>query len=196
MKDSLSAQLSFLCPFSSRSKSPQVSLDFSPQPAKDPPVKLSIRVPKENESKWNTSRYDENDAKEDQDDGRDSPYLPSKLPASQPISDNPTSSQLEHILKNQKREESLLEEQHSLLQTKLLHEYDRYARECATMEKERKAKVEMVEGNVALNMNGGQHESLVHPSTVGTYDLSFPDTIPSYSRMYSKPKGWLSFISY
>ncbi|XP_031551297.1 uncharacterized protein LOC116288619 isoform X2 [Actinia tenebrosa] len=176
-----------------RCKSPQLSVDFSPQPAKEPAVKLSVRMPKEkddkNDNRLKTScRQDKNVDKEDQKEEREYPELPSKLQTSQPIPENPTSSQLEHILKNQKREEGLLEEQHNLLQTKLLHEYDRYARECAAMEKERKAKVEMMDGHVALNMNGGQHGQLVHPSTVGTYDLSYPDTIPSYNRTFSKPK--------
>lgn len=146
-------------------------------------MKLNVRLPKENrennESEKQSSIHEDiSDKETSQEDSS------SKLPAPRVPYPNSTTPELKQILQNQIHEEKLLEEQHGLLQKKLLHEYDKYARDCAILDKERKMNVEMADGQVALNMNGTK------PAPVMTYDLSSPDVIiPSYNRIYSTPKG-------
>ncbi|XP_032219958.2 uncharacterized protein LOC5519268 isoform X2 [Nematostella vectensis] len=184
-------------PFS-RAKSPQLSVDFAP--ITESSVKLNVRLPQTSDSSHQnagqalTGNGNANGAKENgrhqngHDSGSGSPPenqapddLPAKLPNQSPLPNNASASEIQRILENQRREEELLEEQHSLLQKRLLHEYDRYARDCSKLDRERTASVEMVSGELAVNLNG----RVVHPAPVGTYDLSSPQIIPSYNRVYS-----------
>lgn len=168
-----------------------MSARFSPKRRKDPSVKLNVRLPKENREvndKEDESSIHENMSDKDSCPGDDKENE-SRLPTPILPPSNASSSELKQILQNQIHEEKLLEEQHGLLQKKLLHEYDRYARDCAMLDKELKMNVEMMDGQVGLNMKGSK------PSTVVSYDLSSPDVvIPSYNRIYSKPKGTILFI--
>ena len=99
-------------------------------------------------------------------------------------------SQLEGTIQHQKKEEQLLEEQHELLQKKLLHDYDHYIRDLGSAQ-EKKVDLEMVNGDVALKDNrkpvqpSQDSKKTVQPAPVGTYDLFSPEVIPSYSIMYS-----------
>ena len=97
-----------------------------------------------------------------------------------------TPSQLEEILKHQKREEELLEEQHELLQKKLLHGYDHYVKDLSSAQ-EKQVDLEIVNGDVNAKRAVPAQDSrkTVQPAPVGTYDLSAPEVIPSYSVMYS-----------
>lgn len=99
-----------------------------------------------------------------------------------------TPSQLEQILKHQKKEEELLEEQHELLQKKLLHDYDHYIKDLGSAQ-EKQVDVEIVDGDVNVKKSVATQDSrkIVQPSPVGTYDLSAPEIVPSYSIMYSGP---------
>lgn len=97
-----------------------------------------------------------------------------------------TPSQLEEILKHQKKEEELLEEQHELLQKKLLHDYDHYIKDLSSAQ-EKQVDLEIVNGDVNVKRAAPAQDSrkTVQPAPVGTYDLSAPEVIPSYSIMYS-----------
>ena len=97
-----------------------------------------------------------------------------------------TPSQLEEILKHQKKEEELLEEQHELLQKKLLHDYDHYVKDLSPAQ-EKQVDIEIVNGDVNAKRAVPAQDSkkTVQPAPVGTYDLSAPEVIPSYSIMYS-----------
>ena len=107
-----------------------------------------------------------------------------------------TPSELDQILKTQKKEEELLEEQHELLQKKLLHDYDGYIRDLGSSQ-EKKVDLEIVSGDVALKKDirdsrkpvQHAHDSriTVQAASVGTYDLSAPEIIPSYSIICSNP---------
>lgn len=99
-----------------------------------------------------------------------------------------TPSQLEEILKHQKKEEELLEEQHELLQKKLLHDYDHYIKDLGSAQ-EKQFDLEIVDGDVNVKKSVATQDSrkIVQPSPVGTYDLSAPEIVPSYSIMYSGP---------
>ena len=125
-----------------------------------------------------------------------------KKPAPHVIPNDATSSELEQILNNQKKEEELLEEQHELLQKKLLHDYDHYIQDIGSSQ-EKKVDLEIVNGDVALkkgaqeNRKPVQHtqdnRKTVQAAPVGTYDLSAPDIIPTYSIMYSGSSTGKSF---
>ena len=106
-----------------------------------------------------------------------------------------TPSQLEVILKHQKKEEELLEEQHDLLQKKLLHDYDHYVKDLSPAQ-EKQVDLEMVNGDVNAKRAGPAQDSkkTVQPAPVGTYDLSAPEVIPSYSIMYSASNTGKAFI--
>ena len=97
-----------------------------------------------------------------------------------------TPSELEEILKYQKKEEELLEEQHELLQKKLLHGYDHYIKDLSSAQ-EKQVDLEIVNGDVNAKTAVPAQDSkkTVQPVPVGTYDLSAPEVIPSYSIMYS-----------
>lgn len=109
-----------------------------------------------------------------------------------------TPSELEEILKHQKKEEALLEEQHELLQKKLLHDYDHYIRDLGPAQ-EKKVDLKIVNGAVTLSKGAQDSKKpvqpaqdsrkTVQPTPVGTYDLFAPEVIPSYSVMYSGPKN-------
>lgn len=96
-----------------------------------------------------------------------------------------TPSQLEEILKNQKKEEELLEEQHELLQRKLLHDYDNYVKDLGSAQ-EKQFDLEVVDGDVNVKRAAPAQDSrkTVQPAPVGTYDLSASEIIPSYSIMF------------
>ena len=97
-----------------------------------------------------------------------------------------TPSELEEILKHQKKEEELLEEQHELLQKKLLHGYDHYIKDLSSAQG-KQVDLEIVNGDVNAKTAVPAQDSkkAVQPAPVGTYDLSAPEVIPSYSIMYS-----------
>ena len=106
-----------------------------------------------------------------------------------------TPSQLEEILKHQKKEEELLEEQHELLQKKLLHDYDHYVKDLSSAQ-EKQVDLEIVNGDVNVKRADPAQDSrkTVQPSPVGTYDLSASEVIPSYSIMYSGSNTGKVFI--
>ena len=115
-------------------------------------------------------------------------------PTPHTIPKDATPSQLEEILQHQKKEEELLEEQHDLLQKKLLHDYDHYIRDPGSVQ-EKKVDLAIVNGDVTLK-NGTQDSrkpvqpaqdsrKIVQPAPVGTYDLFAPEVIPSYNIMFS-----------
>lgn len=97
-----------------------------------------------------------------------------------------TPSQLDEILKHQKKEEKLLEEQHDLLEKKLLHDYDHYIKDLNSAQ-EKQVDLEIVNGDVNTKRPVPAQDSrkTVQPVPVGTYDLSATEVIPSYSIMYS-----------
>ena len=112
-----------------------------------------------------------------------------------PVPKNATPSQLEEILKHQKKEEELLGEQHELLQKKLLHDYDSYIKDLGSAQ-EKQVDLEIVNGDLNVKKSSTPQEGrkTMKPAPVGTYDLSAPEIIPSYSMMYSgsspgKPAG-------
>ena len=183
----------------SRIKSP-LSAHFTPDIVKEPSVKLSSpRVAKDRNSHQETieeaEMNDENDVNRKENiqstiNGTDE----EKKPTPHAIPKYVTPSELEHILKNQKKEEELLEEQHELLQKKLLHDYDHYVRDLGSAQ-DKKVDLEIVNGDVSLK-KGAQDSrkpvqpaqdsrKSVQPAPVGTYDLSASEIIPSYSIMYS-----------
>ena len=106
-----------------------------------------------------------------------------------------TPSQLEEILKHQKKEEELLEEQHELLQKKLLHDYDHYIKDLSPAQ-EKQVDLEIVKGdlNAKRAVPAQDSKKTVQPAPVGTYDLSAPEVIPSYSIMYSGSNTGKGFI--
>ena len=108
-----------------------------------------------------------------------------------------TPSQLEEILKHQKKEEELLEEQHDLLQKKLLHDYDHYVKDLGSAQ-EKQVDLEIVDGDVNVKRSAPAQDSrkTVQPAPVGTYDLSAPEIIPSYSLMYSGSNTGKSVITF
>lgn len=109
-----------------------------------------------------------------------------KMLAQHNVPRDATPSQLEEILKNQKKEEELLEEQHELLQKKLLHDYDNYVKDLGSTQ-EKQVDIEIVDGDVNVKRAAPAQDSrkTVQPAPVGTYDLSAPEIIPSYSVMFS-----------
>ena len=107
-----------------------------------------------------------------------------------------TPSQLEEILKHQKKEEQLLQEQHELLQKKLLHDYDHYIKDLSSVQ-EKQVDLEIVNGDVNVKKAVPAQDSrkTVQPAPVGTYDLSASEVIPSYSIMFSGSNtGKLLFV--
>ena len=184
---------SFVC---SRTRSP-LSAQFSPDIVKEPSVKLSSRVAKDKVIPHETIREVETSGRNAEiSDNTDSGE---KLTPHELLKDA-SPSEMEEILENQKKEEALLEEQHELLQKKLLHDYDNYVSELGSSQ-QKKLDVEIVNGTVTL-MNDAEKswESVqqaqesrktVQASPVGTYDLSTSDVIPSYSIMYSPGESLL-----
>ena len=108
-----------------------------------------------------------------------------------------TPSQLEEILKHQKKEEELLEEQHDLLQKKLLHDYDHYVKDLGSAQ-EKQVDLEIVDGDVNVKRSAPAQDSrkTVQPTPVWTYDLSASEIIPSYSLMYSGSNTGKSVITF
>ena len=106
-----------------------------------------------------------------------------------------TPLQLEEILKHQKKEEELLKEQHELLQKKLLHDHDHYVKDLSSAQ-EKQVDLEIVNGDVNAKRAVPAQDSkkTVQPAPVGTYDLSAPEVIPSYSIMYSGPNTGKGFF--
>lgn len=179
---------------SSRTRSP-LSAQFSPDIVKEPSVKLSSRVAKDKVIPHETIREVETSGRNAEiTDNTDSGE---KLTPHELLKDA-SPSEMEEILENQKKEEALLEEQHELLQKKLLHDYDNYVSELGSSQ-QKKLDVEIVNGTVTL-MNDAEKSwepvqqaqesrKTVQASPVGTYDLSTSDVIPSYSIMYSPANG-------
>ena len=191
----------------SRTKS-LLSAHFTPDIVKDPSVKVYSRIAKDKVIHHET--IEEADMSDEHDEGKKEEENSSALngtdsakkSAPHVIPKDATSSELEQILNNQKKEEELLEEQHELLQKKLLHDYDNYIRDMGSSQ-EKKVDLEMVNGDVTLKK--GEQESripvqhtqdsreTVQAAPVGTYDLSAPEIIPTYSIMYSGSSTGKSF---
>lgn len=179
-----------------------MSAHFSPGVAKEPSVKLSPRVAKDKtieEAEVNDGNAGDMQAGINHSavSGTNS-ETKLGVPA---IPKGATPSELDQILKTQKKEEELLEEQHELLQKKLLHDYDGYIRDLGSS-LEKKVDLEIVSGDVALKkdiqdstkpvQHAQDSRMTVQAAPVGTYDLSAPEIIPSYSIMSSNP-GKTSF---
>ena len=187
-----------------------MSAHFTPDIVKDPSVKLSSRVAKDKSVVHET--IEEADMNDEHDEGRTEQENSSsalngtdsaKNSAPHVIPKDATSSELEQILKNQKKEEGLLEEQHELLQKKLLHDYDNYIQDMGSSQ-EKKVDLEIVNGDVTLKKGAQEsrkpvqhtHDSrmTVQAAPVGTYDLSAPEIIPTYSMMYSGSSTGKSYL--
>ena len=179
----------------SRTKSP-LSAHFAPDIVKEPSVKLTSRVSKDkivhHETIEEKEMNDEDNSHTKQEKSQSAvngTEVASK-PTPYNLPNGASPSQLEGIIQHQKKEEQLLEEQHELLQKKLLHDYDHYIRDLGSAQ-EKKVDLEMVNGDVALKDNrkpvqpSQDSKKTVQPAPVGTYDLFSPEVIPSYSIMYS-----------
>lgn len=179
----------------SRTKSP-LTAHFAPDIVTEPSVKLTSRVSKDkivhHETIDEKEKNDEDNSHSKQEKSQSAvngTEVASK-PTPYNLPNGASPSQLEGIIQHQKKEEQLLEEQHELLQKKLLHDYDHYIRDLGSAQ-EKKVDLEMVNGDVALKDNrkpvqpSQDSRKAVQPAPVGTYDLFAPEVIPSYSIMYS-----------
>ncbi|XP_078369335.1 uncharacterized protein LOC144653259 isoform X1 [Oculina patagonica] len=174
----------------SRTKSP-LSAHFTPDIVKEPSVKLASGVMKDRNG---YTTIEETEMNSENGDSRNEEKTHSAVNGTEtgkkltlrPIPKDATPSQLEEILKHQKKEEELLEEQHELLQKKLLHDYDHYVKDLGSAQ-EKQVDLEIVDGdvNVKTALPAQDSKKTVQPAPVGTYDLSAPEIIPSYSIMYS-----------
>ncbi|KAJ7357657.1 hypothetical protein OS493_023788 [Desmophyllum pertusum] len=170
----------------SRTKSP-LSAHFTPDIVKEPSVKLVSGVVKDRTSHPTIEETDTNSEHDDIHPTVNGTEMEKKS-TQRATPKDATPSQLEEILKHQKKEEELLEEQHELLQKKLLHDYDHYIKDLGSAQ-EKQVDVEIVDGDVNVKKSVATQDSrkIVQPSPVGTYDLSAPEIVPSYSIMYSGP---------
>ncbi|KAK2563602.1 IQ domain-containing protein M [Acropora cervicornis] len=181
-------------PVATRARSP-LSAHFTPYNVKEPPLKLSPRVAKDNvvsqEAEIETS--DGNGRENNRVNTRDK--VTNKTDAKQKIVPHEilkdaSPSLIENILENQKKEEALLEEQHEFLQAKLAHDYDNYV-DALSLSQERTRDSGIVNSGVTLKkdvQNSGipvkfsqDKRETVQVSPVGVYDLSAPEIVPSYS---------------
>ena len=89
------------------------------------------------------------------------------------------SETVQRILQQQREEEGLLREQQTLLQTKLLHQYDSYIRDVRTAQAEPTVQMQVVSGQVTVSSSA--------PALVTAYDV--PEVIPSYSHVYTANHG-------
>ena len=173
-----------------------MSAHFAPDIVKEPSVKLTSRVSKDkivhHETIEEKEMNDENNShsKQEKSQSAVNGTEATSKPTPYNLPNGASPSQLEGIIQHQKKEEQLLEEQHELLQKKLLHNYDHYIRDLGSA-KEKKVDLEMVNGDVALKDNrkpvqpSQDSRKAVQPAPVGTYDLFSSEVIPSYSIMYS-----------
>ena len=170
---------------SNRTKSP-LSAHFTPEAVKEPTMKLSSKV---------SSSYESTVGMETSTDSAEvTSTAGSQLGVNETkngekskqrmVPKDATPSDLAEILKQQANEMKLLDEQHDLLQKKLLYDYDQYIQDVGTRDK--RVGLEIVNGQLSTTRSGQESRETVHPSPVGTYDLSNPEIIPSYSRVYSQ----------
>lgn len=179
----------------SRTKSP-LTAHFAPDIVTEPSVKLTSRVSKdkivhhETIEEKEVNDEDNSHSKQEKSQSAVNGTEVASKPTPYNLPNGASPSQLEGIIQHQKKEEQLLEEQHELLQKKLLHDYDHYIRDLGSAQ-EKKVDLEMVNGDVALKDNrkpvqpSQDSRKAVQPAPVGTYDLFAPEVIPSYSIMYS-----------
>lgn len=175
-----------------RSKSP-LSVHFTPAILKEPTVKVDIRLPKQTDQPVDNNGAEQGNSKSPTSDEpkeceqlsentHDTQSTTDRSSQHYTVSPSATPPEIEKILKQQRREEELLQEQHNLLQTKLLHQYDRYIQDTNTSRNEPQAKLEIVNGQVTVSTN---ERDSTHPSLVTSYDLSAPEIIPNYSHVHS-----------
>ena len=162
-----------------------------PDIVKEPSVKLASGVVKDRSSCPTTEATQMNGITDDRGNEKTKSAVngtetEQKSAHHQVIPKEATPSQLDEILKHQKKEEKLLEEQHDLLEKKLLHDYDHYIKDLNSAQ-EKQVDLEIVNGDVNTKRAVPAQDSrkTVQPVPVGTYDLSASEVIPSYSIMYS-----------
>ncbi|XP_044177676.1 uncharacterized protein LOC114950772 isoform X4 [Acropora millepora] len=184
-------------PVATRARSP-LSAHLTPYNVKEPPLKLSPRVAKDNvvshEAEIETSDGNgrENNRVKTRDKVTNKTDAKQKIVPHEILKDA-SPSLIENILENQKKEEALLEEQHEFLQAKLAHDYDNYV-DALSSSQERTRDSGIVNGGVTLKkdvQNSGipvkfsqDKRETVQVSPVGVYDLSAPEIVPSYSTVY------------
>ena len=177
-----------------RARSP-LSAHLTPYNVKEPPLKLSPRVAKDNvvshEAEIETSDGNgrENNRVKTTDKVTNETDAKQKIVPHEILKDA-SPSLVENILENQKKEEALLEEQHEFLQAKLAHNYV----DALSSSQERTRDSGIVNGGVTLKkdvQNSGipvkfsqDKRQTVQVSPVGVYDLSAPEIVPSYSTVY------------
>lgn len=169
---------------SSRTKSP-LTAHYTPDIVKEPSVKLASGIVRDRSNYPAIEEAGMNsEDKTNSNNEKTSP--PVNCSEKDVIPKNSTPMQLEEILEHQKKEEKLLEEQHELLQKKLLHDYDNYIKDLGAAQ-EKQVDLEIVNGDLSVKKRSTPQEErkTMKPTPVGTYDLSEPEVIPSYSIMYS-----------
>ena len=158
---------------------------YTPDIVKEPSVKLASGIMRDR-SNYPAIEEAEMNSEDKMNSNNEKTSPPVNCSEKDVIPKNSTPMQLEEILEHQKKEEKLLEEQHELLQKKLLHDYDNYIKDLGAAQ-EKQVDLEIVNGDLSVKKRSTPQEErkTMKPTPVGTYDLSEPEVIPSYSIMYS-----------